>query len=234
MTTYQLHARRRDDLGKMAARVRRQRQVPAVIYGHGLTNQNLSLDGQELQRVFRQAGTTSLVDLLIDQAAPVKVLIHDVQRHPTKPEILHADFFQVRMTEKLQADIALSLDGESPAVKEQGGILVRALDSLKVECLPSDLVPSISVDISVLKTFEDRIHVSDITPPAGLTILNQPDEVIASVAPPRSEAEIEALSEKVEEDVSTVGTVEKEKPAEDEVAEDQTETPKETTPPTTT
>ncbi len=219
MPSHQLLAERRTDVGKALSKMRRTNQVPAVVYGHGVPSQNLTVKAQDLIRVYREAGTTSLVDLVIDQGSPVKVLIHDLQRHPTKPSILHADFYQVKMTEKLQADIQLEMTGESPAVKELGGILVRALDTLNVECLPGDLVPSIPVDISTLRTFEDRIHVSNISVPTGITILNKADEVVASVTPPRSEAEIEALSAKVEEDVTAVGTVEKEKPAEEEVAE---------------
>lgn len=219
METFRLAARRREDVGQKLTPMRRTKQVPAVIYGHGVANQNLVVDGAELQRIYRQAGTTSLVDLVIDQDPAIKVLIHDLQRHPTNSSIMHADFYQVKMTEKLEAEIELVLMGESPAVKEQGGILVRALDTLKVECLPGDLVPSIDVDISGLKTFEDRIHVKDLRVPPGMTVLDNPDEVVASVTPPRSEAEIEALSQTVEEDVSTVGKVEKEKPADEEAAE---------------
>jgi len=225
MDQYRLTARRRTDVGRSLSSSRQANQVPAVMYGHGVTNQHVMVDGQELQRIYKQAGTTSLVDLVVDEASPIKVLIHDIQRHPTKSDIIHADFYQVRMTEKLQAEITLELIGESAAVKEQGGILVRTLDKVKVECLPQDLVPSIPVDISVLKTFDDRIHVSDIAAPAGIVILDKPEEVVASVTPPRSEAEIEALSQKVEEDVTAVGKVEKEKPVDDEAAEAAAENP---------
>lgn len=216
METFRLIARRRSDAGGRLTALRRSKQVPAVVYGHGVANRSVVVDARELQRVYLQAGTTSLVDLVIDQDPAVKVLIHDLQRHPTNSSVIHADFYQVKMTEKLQTEIELQLVGESPAVKEQGGILVRALDKLKVECLPSDLVPSINVDISSLKTFTDRIHVRDISIPSGITVMEKPDEVVVSVTPPRSEAEIEALSQKVEEDVTAVGTVEKEKPAEEE------------------
>ncbi len=220
MERYTLTAERRTDLGKQTSKLRRTDQVPAVVYGHGVANQNLVVKQAELARVLRQAGSTSLVDLSVSGHAPVTVLIHDVQRHPTSSAIVHVDFYQVKMTEKLQAEIELNFIGESPAVKEQGGIFVRALDKIKVECLPADLVPNIAVDISGLKTFEDRIHVSDIQAPKGITILDRFEEVVASVTPPRSEEEIAALSEKVEEDVSAVGTVEKAKPAEDETTEE--------------
>lgn len=231
MPSYHLHATRRTETGRQLSKLRRTNQVPAVVYGHGLPSHNLAIDESALVKLFRQAGTTSLVDLDIAGESPVKVLIHELQRHPVTSRIIHADLYQVKMSEKLQADIELELVGESAAVKESGGILVRTLDKLKVECLPGDLVPSIAVDISRLKTFEDRIRVSDLQVPNAVTILNKPEEVVVSVTPPRSEAEIEALSQKVEEDVTAVEKVEKEKKTEDEeAATDETVAPAATKP----
>ena len=228
MPAFHLTAFSRSALGKQNTARRHLHHVPAVLYGHGIKNQNLEVDERELTKIYRQAGASSLVDLKIDTAAPIKVLIHQLQRHPVTPRILHVDFYQVKMSEKLQTDIELNFVGESPAVKEQGGILVRALDKVKVESLPGDLVPTIEVDISSLKTFDDRIRVADIKPPAGLIILDNSEEIVATVTPPRSEAELEALSGKVEEDVAQVGVVEK--PAkEEEVEAEATATP---TPPT--
>lgn len=203
-------------VGKKVKQLRRRQRVPAVIYGHGLTSQAVDVDRRDFQSVWLQAGSSSLVDLAIDQTPPVKVLIQAVQQHPIRNTVEHVDFYRVKMNEKLQADIELDFIGESPAVKEQGGILVRALDRIKVECLPGDLVHRIEVDISRLKRFEDRLHVSDLTAPPGLAILEKPDEVVASVTAPRSESELEALSTKVEEDVSAVSGVEK--PVEEQAA----------------
>lgn len=211
-----LHADRRSVVGKTVDQLRRQRRIPAVVYGHGVTSTTLQLEQSEFLRVFKQAGGTSLVDLVVGQEKPVQVLIHAVQRHPTRQTVNHVDLYQVKMTEKIEAEIELELVGESPAVKEQGGILVRALDKLKVECLPGDLVASIPVDISALKTFEDRIHVKDLQLPKGLTPMIGGDEVVASVTPPRSEAELEALSGEVKEDVTAI---EVEKKGKEEVAE---------------
>lgn len=189
--------------------------IPAVLYGHGVKNENLEIETLALQKIYRQAGSSTLVDLRVDDRTPVKVLIHDVQRDPLRQDITHVDFYQVKMTEKLQADIELEFVGESVAVKEQGGILVRALDRVKVECLPGDLIASLPVDISRLKTFEDRIHVADLAVPKGITVLDRGDEVVVSVTPPRSQAELDELTTAVAEDVSAVEQVEK-KPTEEE------------------
>ncbi len=218
-----LPARTRTALGKQAKSVLHKHAIPAVLYGHGVTNRNLEIDGLVFGKIFRQAGSSSLVDLTIDDGQAIKVLIHDVQRHPTSDDFTHVDLYQVKMTEKIETDIALNFIGESPAVKEQGGILVRPMDEIRVSCLPGDLVHAIDVDISQLKTFEDHIRIQDLPIPSGLTVLDDVEAIVASVTPPRSEAEIEALDSAVAEDVSTVEKVEEKKDAEsDEDAEAET------------
>lgn len=214
-----LKADRRTVEGKATKKLRQANTIPAVVYGHGVKSQMLAVDAIAFQKAYRVAGSSSLVDLVIDGGAPTKVLIHAVQQHPTKTTPIHIDFYQVTMTEKLQTDIELHFIGDSAAVKESGGILIRTIDKIKVECLPGDLVPSIDVDLSVLKTFEDRIHVRDIAVPKGMTVLDGGDEVVASVTPPRSEEELASLSEKVDVDVTAVEKVETKKKDDEEVAE---------------
>lgn len=222
MDTIILNAAHRTIEGKATKKLRLADTVPAVMYGHGVKSQSLAVAAIEFQKVYRQAGSSSLVDLVVDGGAPLKVLIHAVQQHPTKTTPIHVDFYQVKMTEKLETDIDLRFIGESPAVKESGGILIRTLDNVKVQCLPGDLVPAIDVDLAVLKTFDDRIHVRDIVVPSGITILDGGDEVVASVTPPRSEEELASLSATVEEDVTAVEKVETKK-IEDEAETAETE-----------
>lgn len=214
-----LKADRRTVEGKATKKLRQANTIPAVVYGHGVKSQMLAVDAIAFQKAYRVAGSSSLVDLVIDGGAPTKVLIHAVQQHPTKTTPIHIDFYQVTMTEKLQTEIELHFIGDSAAVKESGGILIRTIDKIKVECLPGDLVPSIDVDLSALKTFEDRIHVRDIAVPKGMTVLDGGDEVVASVTPPRSEEELASLSEKVDVDVTAVEKVETKKKDDAEDAE---------------
>src|SRR5262245_42619312 len=122
MTAPTLTASRRSASGKHARSLLRHHRVPAVLYGHDVTNVNLEVDQPQFQKIWRQAGSSSLIDLVIDQQPAVKVLIHAVQRHPLRPEVTHVDFYQVKMSEKLQAEVGLNFIGESPAVKELGGI----------------------------------------------------------------------------------------------------------------
>lgn len=216
MDSITLNAAPRTVAGKANKKLRLANTVPAVVYGHGVSSQSVAVEAVAFQKAYRQAGSSSLVDLVIGTGAPMKVLIHAVQQHPTKTIPIHIDFYQVKMTEKLTTDIDLRFVGESAAVKELGGIFIRTLDTVKVECLPGDLVPAIDVNIATLKSFDDRIHVRDIVSPKGITILDSADEVVASVTPPRSEEELASLSTKVEEDVAAVEKVEVKKTEEDE------------------
>lgn len=208
METYSISAERRTILGKNTGSLRRAEQLPAVVYGHGKDSVSLTLNQREFQKLLAQAGESSLVDLKIDNEAPVKVLIHDVQLHPVTDAIVHADFLQVNMSEKVETEIALKFEGESKAVSEQGGILVTNLEEVKVECLPADLVHEIIVPLDRLEALEDQIRISDLKAPKGITILEKPDTVIAVVTPPRSEEELKALDSEVVENVESVETAE--------------------------
>lgn len=178
--------------------------VPAVVYGHGIQSRSLSVELNLFKKLYTQAGESSLIDLVIGSEQPVKVIIHGIQRDPVRDEISHIDFHQVKMDEKIKAEVELVFEGVSPAVKELGGILVKNITNLEIECLPSDLPHDIAVDISVLKTFEDLIRVSDLILPNGVTSLIEETSSVISVSEPRSEEELKALEEAVVEDVGAV------------------------------
>ncbi len=190
-----LHASTREVMGKKVKLLRAEGSIPAVVYGHGTTNQNITIREGEFQHIFNQGGTSTLVDLIIDNNQPVKVLMHEPQLHATKTSPLHADFYVVKMTEKLQTEIPVHFIGESEAVTVLDGTLNTPLDTLNVECFPDKLVPAIEVDLSVLKTLEDIIRIGDIKLPEGIEVLDDPEEVIATITPPRSEEELAALEE---------------------------------------
>lgn len=225
---YSLAAKRRAVLGRATKTLRREQIIPAVLYGHGIPAQSLQVAGRAFERVYAAAKESSLVDLTVEGESPVKVLIQSVQRDPLYGRFRHVDFHQVRMTEKIETEIVLRFDGEPAAVKELGGVLVKSIDAVKVSCLPGDLVQELPVDLTALKTFEDAIHIRDIAVPAGIKILEGAVAVVATVAPPRSEAELAALEQKVETDVEAVEVVgkKKEEAAEGEAAADAAATPK--------
>jgi large subunit ribosomal protein L25 len=218
MEALKLEATSRQIKGKQVKTLRSAGTVPAVVYGHGIPSRDISLDFRAFEKLARQAGESSLVDLSIDGAEPVKVLVHEIQYHPLKDTIIHADLRQVRMDEKLEANVAVKFVGEAPAVKAFGALLVRNLDAISVRCLPKDLVHEIEVDLSTLKNFEDRISVGDITAPAGIEFLNGNEEVIVIAAQPISEEELASLDTKPEAAVTDVKVATEEKKAERDAA----------------
>lgn len=195
--------------------------LPAVVYGNGMKAQALSLDVHQFTKVYRSAGESTIINLIVDEQMPLKVLIQDIQRDPLSNAIAHVDFHQVRMDQKINAEIELDFVGESAAVREQGGILVKNLTHLEVECLPADLPHEIKVDISKLAIFDDIIRVSDLILPPNVATTLEKEITVVSVEPPRSEEELKALEGTVVEDVTTVEAAKEKKPTKEEAAEDQ-------------
>jgi large subunit ribosomal protein L25 len=193
----QLEVKTHEPLRKgQAAALRREQQILGVIYGHGVPTRHILFRYPDFEKIYRQTGESTLIGLRVDGAEPVSVLIHDIQTEATSNLVAHVDFHQVRMDEKIHATIKLIFTGESPAVKEQGGMLLTNTHEIEVECLPTALVDSLTVDISGLKTFDDTITVGSIVVPEGMRLISNVEDVIALVQEPRSEAEMAALDEK--------------------------------------
>ena len=184
-----LAATNRDVLGKRVASLRRAGQLPAVVFGHGVPSQPLSLDGHEFELLQRRIGQNVLVDLSVEGKKPTPVLVQSIQRDPVYRRMLHVDLFAVRMTEELTVDVPLAMVGESYAVDKLGGTLLHILESVKVKALPDRLPQSIEVQIDGLVDFEATVHVRDLTIPPEVTLLTDPDEIVARVQQPRIEEE---------------------------------------------
>lgn len=206
---FKLDAQLRETAGKELQTIRKGGRIPAVVYGHGIAPLMVTVDEQIFGKAYKSGGENTMLSLAIDGKKPVNVLIKDMQLHPLTNRFIHADFFEVRMDEAIEANIPLEFVGEAPAVRELGGILVRALDELGVSAFPQDLPHSILVDISGLGTFDDLIKVKDLSVSDKVTINADPETVVALVEAPRSEAELEKLNEKVEADVTKVEKAEK-------------------------
>jgi large subunit ribosomal protein L25 len=212
----ELKAQAREITGKKVKSLRKTGFIPAVLYGHNVKSVPLSVDVKEFDRIFEQAGETSLVTLLLGSKKH-NVLIHDLARHPLSGEIIHVDFFEVKMDQKIKTKVPLVFVGESEVVRTEGGILVKAIQEVEVEAFPQDLPKEIEVDISFLKTFQDKIYVRDLKVGKSVKVLAMPDEVVVLATPPRSEKELEELEAKpVEavEEVKVVGEEEKAKETE--------------------
>lgn len=164
--------------------------VPAVLYGPGLANQNLKVRRIELEKAVTAGGESTLVDLEIDGGKSVKVLLKDLQYHPLKDTVRHVDLYQVDMKKKITTEIPLHFTGESKAVNVFGGMLVKNMDAIEVECLPTDLVNHIDIDLTVLAEIHDSIKVGDLKLPAGMHTLHDLDTDIVTVV----EQEVEEVA----------------------------------------
>ena len=186
-----LAAEPREVTGKKVAAISRAGRVPAVVYGHGETSESLSLDAHEFEQLRRHAGPNALIDLSVHGKKARPVLVHGVQVHPVNRRPLHVDLFLVRMTEELTVDVRLEATGLAPAVDRDGGTLLHPTEHVRVKALPDHLPQSIEYSVESLDDFEKVIKVSDLTIPSDVTLLTDPDDIIAKVQPPRVEVEPE-------------------------------------------
>jgi large subunit ribosomal protein L25 len=180
-----LDARPRTVTGKAVRRLRSEGVLPAVVYGRGLPSESIQVDAKTFADLSRRISRNTLVDLAVDGERARPVLIHDVQHHPVTRRPLHVDLFVVRMTEELTVDVPLTFDGIPPAVDKLGGTLFHAIDAIQVRALPDKLPGSLGVDVRGLATFDDAIHVRDLALPPDVTLVSEPDDVVAKVLPPR-------------------------------------------------
>lgn len=198
----ELAAQTREARGKQVKAVRNEGNVPAVIYGHGVDARALSVGLRTLTKVFSEAGSNKMVALSVDDGKPYNVMIQDVQTDSRNGQIIHADFYKVKMNEKIKAEIPLHFIGESTAVYKLEGSLIQGLTTVEVESLPANLPENIEVDITVLDDFDKTIHVSDLTIPANVELLTEETELVAKVEPPRSDEEMEELEAPVVDEVA--------------------------------
>ena len=193
-----LSAQHREVTGKAVARLRKAGQLPAVVYGHGVDSSNVTVDSHEFDVLRKHIGQNALVDLSVDGKAAQPVLIHDVQIHPVHRRPLHADLFLVRMTEELTVDVPLVSSGESHAIEQLGGTLLHPTETVRVKALPDHLPQSIEYNIESLVDFDAAIYVRDLDIPSDVTLLTDPDEIVAKVQAPRIEIEEEPVVEEGE------------------------------------
>lgn len=199
----------RTETGKKLKGIRQKGFIPGIVYGHNISSTMLAVEEESFNKIFKNAGENTLIDLKIEGGDTRTVLIHDLAVDPVDNKSIHIDFYQVRLDEKVKTDVPLNFVGESAAVKEQSGTLLKILQSIEVESLPMDIPHDITIDISNLKTFEDKIRVKDIKLSDKIKVLTNLEETLAMVSPPRTKEEIEKLDEEVEGDVTKVEGVDK-------------------------
>ncbi|MFH0928513.1 MAG: 50S ribosomal protein L25, partial [bacterium] len=216
MEILNLQAEPRTVQGRDVNELREKKVIPGIVYGHGFEPRMVSALRPDLEKLLAKGADSTLVNLAIaGDKEPVKVLIAEVQHHPISNLISHVDFHAIRMDEELTVNISLRFIGESVAVKGLGGTLIKTMEHLEARCLPDALIPYFEVDISPLKTFEDKIRISDLKFPSGIEILDQPEAAVCLVMPPRSDEELADLNKAVELDASKVEVAKKEEAPEE-------------------
>ena len=208
----------REILGKKVKHLRRQGITPVHVFGHGIESLALQCDTRELERVLSQAGQTRLINLKLGkEKKPRIVVVREFDRDWRKGGLVHVDFYQVKMEEKIRLEVPVVLLGEAPALKSKTNMLDHELGTFTVECLPAQIPDSIEVDISTLTELDQAIRVKDITLDKDITVLNNPDLVVAKI----SFRPVEKVEEKPAEEVLE---------AEAEAAEEAAEAPREAAP----
>ena len=223
----ELEAQSRSVIGSGLGALRRSGLIPAVLYGKDQEPINIQVPVKQFQKTFKAAGESTLVYVTVDLPAEGQAeagghqtfptIIHDISRDPASDDIIHADFYKVNLKEKIKTEVPVVFVGEAPAVTGLGGIFIRNVNALEVEALPQNLPHELTIDISVLKKFEDKITIGDLKRGLGdLAELTAEDDdmVIAAIQEPISQEELDKSLES-ESSIEDVEVVEKEKKEEE-------------------
>ena len=194
-----IEARQRDVVGKRVKGLRREGKLPAILYGKRIETMPIELDHKEASRILEGLSPSALIHIELDGGEHL-ALVREKQRDVILGTLLHIDFQAVSLTEKVRSEVSIHFIGESPAVKELGGILVTNIEQLEVEALPRDLPERIEVNVSNLFEIGDAVYVRDLSLPGDITVHAEPDDAIVVVTIPAAEPEAEE-EEEVEEEL---------------------------------
>ena len=199
--------------GKALVHARKEGRIPAVMYGHGDKPKMLWVNALAFTKTFAKAGGSSIISLDVAEGKGANVIIQETDLDPMTNRVSHVDFFQVSMDEALETHVPLEFVGESVAVRELGGILIKTLEEVSISCLPKDLPHSIEVHVNLLTALGANLQIKDLKIPAGVKVLTDELTTVALIETPRTEAQMAALNEKVDVDVTKVEGVIKEEAA---------------------
>jgi large subunit ribosomal protein L25 len=176
----QLNSLPRQPLGKRSRRLVREGKIPAIVYGHNTEPTPIVLDRLEFQKVFVKSGRTHLVDLSIEGRTE-KVLVREIQTHPRRLGPIHVDFYQVNLQEKIEVEVPVHLVGESAAVKRGDADILQPMHTVRIEVLPSEIPEAFEVDLTPLEEIESELRVSELKAPKGVTILDDPEDLVVKI-----------------------------------------------------
>lgn len=208
----ELAVQKREIFGKKLRNLRLKGWLPAIIYGNGIEALPVQAKYSDFEKIYQAAGENTLLNISLN-GEKRGVLIYDVVKHFLTGKFLHADFYQVKLDEKIKVKIPLVFIGESDAVRNLGSILVKNIHEVEIEALPQSLPKELTVDISSLRNLGDNVKIKDLVLPPQIKILENPQEIIVLATAPRVEEEIleTAVAEKEKIEAVKVESVEKKK-----------------------
>jgi len=213
-----IKATQRKLLGKKVKHLRTQGQVPASVYGPKREAMSVNINPKEFKKLFDEVGYSTLFDMQIDDAKTSKVLVKEVQQNPLTDELLHVSFYEVNMTASITADIPIEIVGEALAVKSNVGILITPVNSVSIQCLPTDLPSEFKIDISEFAEVGDAFKIEDIKLPNGVEFsadVSTSTSIVYIAAPQK------AVIEEVKEEETEAGEESEEKPDTDKTEENE-------------
>ncbi|HEY4475135.1 MAG TPA: 50S ribosomal protein L25 [Candidatus Paceibacterota bacterium] len=193
----ELSVQKREKLGKTVKSLRKEGFIPAELYGRGVANVHVSVPVKDFKKIFKTAGENMVINVLLEGKRR-SAMIHDISYHPVTDEILNVDFYEVRMDELIKVKVPLEFKGESSAVKDKGGVLVKAMQEVEVEALPGSIPHSLEVDLSKFVDLNSSVYVEDLKVSAGVKILVKPGTPVATVKEKAAEEVVAAPEASIE------------------------------------
>ncbi|MDO8487168.1 MAG: 50S ribosomal protein L25 [Candidatus Curtissbacteria bacterium] len=203
-----LTAQKRTVLGRKVKTLRKEGIIPAHVFGHKIPTEHIQIKAVDFSKVFEKVGETGIIDLAVD-GAKKPVMVKGVQIHPVTDQILHVDFYQVNLAEKVKVNVPLEIVSEAPAIEKKLGLLLTPITEIEVEALPADIPESIEVDISNLAAVGDEIKVKDLKVDRAKVEIITDEELIVVQIGELVTKEMEAVEAEMEaEAAATVETAE--------------------------
>lgn len=180
MKRHKLTVEKRKVVGKKVKKLRREGFLPANIYGKAIKSLSVQVPYKDFENVYKEAGETGIIDVEVGGEIRPS-LIHNVQQDYYNHKLLHADFFQVNLKEKVKTTVKIIAVGEPKAVSEKLGLLLQPLSEVEIEALPTDLPDKIEVNVESLDAVNSQITVGEIKLPPGVTILTEPSQIVVKI-----------------------------------------------------
>ena len=197
MTHSSINVKSRTLYGNQAKKLYREGLTPGVVYGNIKEPISVQFSVKDFAKLFKEAGETHVVDLIIDEGKSIPVIIHALDIHPVSRKLRNVDFKAVDLKKVTTAEVPVILTGVAPAVKEFAGLVSIKLAEIEVEALPEKLPESIIIDISSLKTLDDNIFVKDIVIVGDYKIISDPDQAVVVIETESKEEEVTSVVEAV-------------------------------------